>query len=109
MEKHPLGDNDLYSSTSLYSKERGRKEMANFQIELRCPEHGLERFNIKVIKKYNVTPELIAPKYRTRPRREMSGIIVGRKVSPAEMQDFMIQYFRETGMIDKVVAFKLMK
>jgi len=81
--------------------------MASFQVELRCPEHGLERFNIKVIKKYNVNPELITPKYRTRPKREMSGIIVGRKVSHTEMQDFMIQYFKETGMIDKVVGLKL--
>ena len=81
--------------------------MATFQVELRCPEHGLERFNIKVIKKYNVTPELIAPKFRTRPKREMSGIIVGRKVSPNEMQDYMMQYFKETGMIDKIVALKL--
>ena len=81
--------------------------MATFQVELRCPEHGLERFNIKVIKKYNVSPELITPKYRTRPKREMSGIIVGRKVSTNEMQDFMMQYFKETGMIDKIVAWKL--
>jgi hypothetical protein len=81
--------------------------MANFQVELRCPEHGLERFKIKVIKKYNVSPEIIAPKFRTRPRREMSGIIVGRKVSTGEMQDFMMQYFKETGMIDRLVALKL--
>jgi hypothetical protein len=81
--------------------------MPAFQVELRCPEHGLERFNIKVIKKYNVRPELIAPKFRTRPTHEISGIIVGRKVSPAEMQDFMVQYFRQTGMIDKVIALKL--
>lgn len=81
--------------------------MASFQVELRCPEHGLERFNIKVIKKYNVSPELITAKYRTRPKHEISGIIVGRKVSHTEMQDFMIQYFRETGIIDRVVALKL--
>jgi hypothetical protein len=88
-------------------KERGGKETATFQVELRCPKHGLERFNIKIIKKYNVSPELIAPKFRTRPKREMSGIIVGRKVSTSEMQDFMIQYFRQTGMIDKVIGLKL--
>jgi hypothetical protein len=67
----------------------------------------LERFNIKIIKKYNVSPQLIAPKYRTRPRHEMSGIIVGRKVSRSEMQDYMLQYFKETGMIDRLIAFKL--
>jgi len=89
-------------------RKRGEKEMANFQVELQCPEHGLERFNIKVIKKYNVTPDLIAPKFRSRPKREISGIIVGRKVSTTEIQDFMIQYFRETGMIDKVIGFKLL-
>jgi hypothetical protein len=81
--------------------------LATFQVELRCPEHGLERFNIKIIKKYNVTPELIAPKFRTRPKHEMSGIIVGRKVSHNEMQDYMMHYFKETGMIDKLIALKL--
>jgi len=81
--------------------------MASFQVEMKCPEHGLERFKIKVIKKYNVHPELITPKYRTRPKHEMSGIIVGRNVSHTEIQDFMMQYFRETGMIDRVLAVKL--
>jgi hypothetical protein len=91
----------------LLLRNGARGKMANFQVELRCPEHGLERFNIKVIKKYNVSPEIIAPKFRTRPRREMSGIIVGRKVSTNEMQDFMMQYFKETGMIDRIVALRL--
>lgn len=81
--------------------------MASFQIEFRCPKHGLERFSIPVIKKYNVSPETIAGKYRTRPKYELSGIIVGRKVSETEMTDYMLQYLRETGMIDKITALKL--
>jgi hypothetical protein len=81
--------------------------VANFLVEVRCPEHGLERFKIKVIKKYNVSPELIMPKYRTRPKHEMSGIIVGRNVTHTELRDFMTEYFRESGLIDRILTMKL--
>jgi hypothetical protein len=81
--------------------------VANFLVEVRCPDHGLERFKIKVIKKYNVNPELIMPKYRTRPKHEMSGIIVGRNVSHTEITDFMTEYLKETGLIDRVLTMKL--
>ncbi len=81
--------------------------MASFQIEFRCPKHGLERFNIKIIKKYNVSPEAIAGKFRTRPKYELSGVIVGRKVSYSETEDFLLGYFKETGMIDKITALRL--
>lgn len=114
MQSVRTAENARDTATTIYSGhelhivgERAERDMATFQVELKCPEHGLERFKIKVIKKYNVHPELIAAKYRTRPKREMSGIIVGRNVSHTEIRDFMIQYFRETGMIDKIVALKL--
>jgi hypothetical protein len=76
-------------------------------VELRCPEHGLERFKIKVIKKYNVNPEIIVPKYRTRPKRELSGIVVGRNVGNLELRDYLVRYFRDAGMMDKVLSIRL--
>lgn len=81
--------------------------MTSLLVELKCPQHGLERFKIKVIKKYNITPDIIKPKFRTRPKYELSGIIVGRNVSPTEAKDYLVQYFRETGLIDRIVSIKL--
>jgi len=81
--------------------------MPNLLVELKCPEHGFERFKIKVIKKYNINPELIMPKYRTRPRHEIKGIIVGRSISYTEIRDYMVQHYKETGLIDRVLSIKL--
>jgi len=87
----------------------GRREMTgtSLWIEYRCPEHGLERFKIKVIKKYNVNPELIAPKFRTRPKYELSSVVVGRNVQEREIQDYLVQYFQHSGLIDRVVSMRL--
>jgi hypothetical protein len=87
----------------------GRREMTgtSLWIEYRCPEHGLERFKIKVIKKYNVNPELIAPKFRTRPKYELSSVVVGRNVKERAIEDYLVQYFQHTGLIDKVVSMRL--
>lgn len=76
-------------------------------VEFKCPEHGLERFKIKVIKKYNITPNTIMPKYRTRPKHALSGIIVGRNVKSTEIRDYLVHYFRETGLMDRVLSIKL--
>jgi hypothetical protein len=72
-----------------------------------CPEHGLERFKIKVIKKYNVSKELIEPKFRTKPRHELAGVIVGKDVGNNEVRDYLVKYFREAGMIDKVLSMRI--
>ena len=78
--------------------------MTNLWVEISCPEHGLERFKVKIIKKYNVNPELIMPKYRTRPRYELSGLVVGRNVQEREARDYLIRYYRDSGMMDKVLS-----
>jgi hypothetical protein len=76
-------------------------------VEIKCPEHGLERFKIKVIKKYNINPEIIQPKYRTRPKYEISGLVVGRNVNNTEIRDYLIQYFKDSGLIERVLSIKL--
>jgi hypothetical protein len=81
--------------------------MANLWIEFTCPEHGLERFKIKIIKKYNVTPTLIEPKFRTRPKHELSGIIIGRNVKYNDIKDYLVHYYNETGLIEKVLSIRL--
>ncbi|MEM3616530.1 MAG: hypothetical protein QXJ31_01270 [Candidatus Bathyarchaeia archaeon] len=76
-------------------------------VELKCPEHGLERFKIKVIKKYNINPRQIMPKFRTRPKHELSGIVVGRYVHEKEIRDYVIRYFAQTGLLDNVLSIRL--
>jgi len=76
-------------------------------VEIKCPKHGLERFKIKVIKKYNVNPELIMPKYRTRPTYELSSLVVGRNVEDSEIKDYLAQYFRQAGLMDKILSMRL--
>jgi len=81
--------------------------MAYFRIELYCPEHGLERYRIKIIKKYNINPHMIRLKFRTRPRKGVSGVVIGRKVNYTELRDHLVQYFRETGLMDRVLSIRL--
>lgn len=81
--------------------------MANIFIEFHCPEHGLERFKVKIIKKYNINPRVIQPKFRTRPKYELSGIIIGRNVKYNEIRDYLIHYFRQTGEIERIISIRL--
>jgi hypothetical protein len=84
----------------------GRGPLAAILVEMSCPEHGLERFKIKVIKKYNVNKELIEPKFRTKPRHELAGVIVGKNVGHEEVRQYLAEYFREAGMIDKILSMR---
>ena len=81
--------------------------MTSLWVEFKCPEHGLERFKIKVIKKYNVSPQIIAPKYRTRPKYELSSLVVGRNVRETQIRDYMVQYFKEAGLMDRILSMRL--
>ena len=80
-----------------------------FIIEMECPKHGLERFKVKVIRKYNVKSELILPKIRKKPKQSISGIIIGRNVTHSEVQNYLFNYFRETGLINNVLSIKFQK
>ena len=81
--------------------------MVSIMVEMSCPEHGFERFRIKVIKKYNVNKELIEPKFRTKPRHELAGVIVGKDVNQYEVRRYLVEYFREAGMIDKILSMRM--
>jgi len=75
-------------------------------VELNCPEHGLERFKIKIIKKYNVDRDIIALKFRKRPRYELKGIIVGKDVQQEELTERLMQYFKDAGIMKNVLRIK---
>lgn len=35
---------------------------------MKCSKHGLERFRIKVVKRFNMRAEMIQPRFRSRPK-----------------------------------------
>jgi hypothetical protein len=80
--------------------------MAKVYIELHCPEHGLERFKIKIIKKYNINPKLIQPKFRTKPKYELSSIIIGRNVRYTDVKDYLINYLKEKGEMERILSIR---
>jgi hypothetical protein len=86
---------------------RKGSRMGSVLVEFQCPEHGFERYKIKLIKKYNIRRKLIMPKFRTKPKCELSGIIVGRNVKKTDIEDYLYQYFTETGVINRVLNVKL--
>jgi hypothetical protein len=81
--------------------------MAAMWVEMKSPEHGLERIKIKVIRKYNVNKELIEPKYREKPWHGLAGVIVGKSVGHEEVRQYLVDYFTESGMIDNVLSMRL--
>lgn len=62
--------------------------MQDLRIELRCPVHGFERFTIKVIRKFNMPSNEIKPRFRSKPKPEISCLLVGRNVSERDIQNY---------------------
>jgi len=74
--------------------------LASLWVEFRCPEHGLERYRIKIVKRFNMDPDTLTPKFRTRPKPgDIKFLAVGRNVSSQEIEKYFIDYFRERGQI----------
>jgi hypothetical protein len=84
----------------------GEGDLTAVVVELNCPEHGLERYKIKIIKKYNIERDNITLKFRTRPRYELQGIVVGKNVQQEELTECLMQYFRDTGIMKNVRAIR---
>jgi len=76
--------------------------MASIWVEMKSPEYGLERYKIKVIRKYNVNKELIEPKFRSKPWHGLSGVVIGKSVGHDEVKQYLVDYYREVGMMDRV-------
>jgi hypothetical protein len=78
-------------------------------IEMSCPRHGLERFKVKIITRYNIASNQIMPKLRTKPiRGEVSSLYVGRNVTYNEVKDYLVDYFRERGTLNEILRMKLL-
>lgn len=82
--------------------------MASLWVEMKCPEHGLERFKIKIVKRFNMQPDMITPKFRSRPTvGDLRCLLVGRNVSNREIKKYLADYFRQKGWMDSILTVRL--
>lgn len=82
--------------------------MASLWVEMKCPEHGLERFRIKIVKRFNMTPNKITPEFRSRRKASgLSRLLVGRDVGDHEIENYLIDYFRRRGLWESILKMKL--
>jgi hypothetical protein len=83
-------------------------DLVSLIVELDCPEHGLERFRVKIVKRFNMKPDVIIPKFRRKPKPGgWRCVYVGRNISPGEIRDYLIAYFRRRGMWENILSMKL--
>lgn len=82
--------------------------MVRMLVELNCPEHGLERFKIKVVKRLNMPANTIMPKYGRRPKPDaLSCLWVGRSVSSEEIKEYLIDYLDKKGLWENIIRIKM--
>ena len=74
--------------------------MPSLLIEAKCKTktHGIERFRIKITRKYNIEPNVIQPKFRTRPSYGLSGIIIGRNIPYEMAKEYLLQNLDRLGL-----------
>jgi hypothetical protein len=76
---------------------------------MRCPKHGFERFRVKLIKRFNIASDEIIPKQRSKPTLDEVGLLyVGRNVSYNEAKDYLMNYYRERGMLEAIVRVRVL-
>lgn len=80
--------------------------MASILIEAICPEHGLERYKVKIVRKYNVETNSIFPRFRTRPRHELGGIVIGRNVREKEIVNYLVNYYAQKGLMENITSMR---
>jgi len=82
--------------------------LTSFAVEMRCNKHGFERFRVKIVRKFNMPPDVIIPELSRRPTvGEIKCIYVGRGVSNKEVEKYLVNYFREKGLLQNIVKMRL--
>jgi hypothetical protein len=87
----------------------GSTTLPSLVVETNCPQHGIERYKIKIIKKYNIKQEEIMPKFRTRPRYELSGIVIGKNISYETAREYLLEYLNKSARLSEVMSIRLQK
>jgi hypothetical protein len=83
--------------------------LTSIWVEMKCPQHGLERFQIKIVKKFNIKPNIIMPRFRSRPTKgDLSHLLVGRSVTNRQIERYLFDYFREKGLMEAILRIRLM-
>ena len=78
--------------------------MTSYAVEILCNKHGFERFRVKIVKRFNMPSNLIVPELSQRPSiGEIKCVYVGRDISNKEVEKFLVNYFREKGMLERIV------
>lgn len=83
--------------------------MVSLMIEANCPEGGIERYRVKIIQKFNIKQEEIVPKFRTRPRHELSGIVIGKNISYETARDYVLRYLNESAQLNTIMSIRLQR
>jgi len=82
--------------------------LVSILIEMRCPQHGFERFRVKIVKRFNIASNEIIPKTISKPRQgEISRLYIGRNVSYNEVKNYLVDHFRERGTLEKIVRMRV--
>ncbi len=84
----------------------GGAAVKGLSIELKSSGQGLERYTVKVTRRFNIPSDEIKPCFRTRPAHELSAVLVGRYVDEERVQNYIINYLRERGLYERLVKFK---
>jgi hypothetical protein len=82
--------------------------MVSLMIEVNHPDSGIERYKVKIIKKYNIKHEEIMPKFRSRPRHELSGIVIGRSISYETAKEYVERYLDQSAALNSVMSIRLL-
>lgn len=83
--------------------------MASLIIETKCPELGIERYKIRIIKKYNISQQEIMPRFRTRPHHELSGVVIGKNITFETARDYVMRYLNESARHSTVLTIRLQR
>jgi len=101
-------EQSIYSSSVPIIIRSDVLALASLWVELKCPEHGLERFRIKIVKRFNMIRNMITPEFRSRRKASgLSRLLVGRDVGNHEIENYLIDYFRERGLWESILKMKL--
>jgi hypothetical protein len=82
--------------------------MPGLLVEVNHPTYGLERYKIRVVRRFNVPNDTLQPVLQRRVASEqLSCVVVGRGVSEREIMEYITEHFKKTGMWERVLFMKM--